>query len=389
MNCRLNNERGSAFLITLALIIMVSAVGLMSLTTSMTNVNTAFSQVRKDMSLRIAEAGLERSLSNLNADSAWRTGFANVSLGDGAYWVAVLDSSSALTSGDTVILRSTGVVREASAVLELWVVPEPYRPFKYALFAKNNIDMQDTACTDSYNSDSGTYAATRLDAYGDVGSNGQVRLTESTTIGGNVAATRSSDLSVDSSVTVFGEVISNLSPQKLDLVPASEFAWAKSQNRAPAGLSGSGYTYNAVTGVLTVNANSTVTLAAGAYRFSKVQISTNGQFLIAPGAKASVYVSGDVEIAQHGAMNPGGAPSALTLFSQGSTFQMDDYSEFRGAVIGPDMQLQLQETVQAYGAMLMGQVDMRNNACFHHDRSLMDWANWWTGRYERVAWREL
>lgn len=389
MNSKWHHERGSAILITLALIILFSGLALTSMNTAVTNVNTSFNQIRAEKSILIAQAGLERTLTQLKTTPTWRTGFVNVPLGDGAYSVAVLDSSSGLTKGDTLILRSAGVVREASKALELWVAPERDRPFQYALFTKNNIDMWDSACTDSYRSDSGTYAATQADKYGDVGSNGQVRISDFVSVGGDVAATRPSDLYLDSTVNVSGDIIKNLPTQNIDIVPPAEFTWAKANNRAPSGLSGSGYTYNAVTGKLTVGSNKTVTLSNGVYHFSKIQISDHGKFLIAPGAKVTVYVTGDVELAQYGAMNPGGAPSALALFSQGSTLQLDDYSEFRGAVIGPNMQLQLTDKVQVYGAAMMGQVSISNSGCFHYDRALMDYARGYTGRWEKIAWREL
>ncbi|KAA3634258.1 MAG: hypothetical protein DWP97_07425 [Calditrichaeota bacterium] len=170
----LQSESGAALVITLTIMALLFMVALSSVDRSDTNVDMTFNQVHEEQAFYIAEAGAKRAFIQLNESNEWRDGYYGESYGEGTYTVTVLDSISEPALLDTIIINSIGKVDGAEAVIVLEAAPRIYNPFRYALYADELVDMRNSFETDSYNSDSGTYASTLLNTSGDVGSNGIV-----------------------------------------------------------------------------------------------------------------------------------------------------------------------------------------------------------------------
>ena len=132
----LKGDSGAAALITLLLIGVLSTLAVWAVQNSMTEVDTSFNDVQYGQAFELADAGLDRALAELDADAAWRTGFANENLGNAKLSLVVLDSSSGVSSGDTIVLRSTvatNVASAASVILERWLIPATAGDSKYVM----------------------------------------------------------------------------------------------------------------------------------------------------------------------------------------------------------------------------------------------------------------
>lgn len=392
------NQRGSAILITMALILMLSAVGMMAITQSSTEVDVSFNKVRQEQSLHVAEAGLSLALAALNADTAWRTGYANQALGNGEFSVAVLDSSSGLTSGDTVIFQSTAAVPGdpgSSVTLEAWLVPTRFRPFQYAVFSAWWLRMDGDGCTDSFNSDSGSYADTQADCCGAVGSNDELRLRDNVVINGDVyfAGDAATDLDIDASVTIGGDTLTSEPPLDLPIIPQSEFDWAESVSNAPAGFSGN-YAWTAGQNKLILNNNDTMVLSSGVYYFGTVTLKANSAIKLAPGAEVTIYSTKPIEMQSYSSINAGGTASDLTIWaSSAARFRMDDYTEFRGGYYGPESDMRIRNSADIYGSVTVQRhtidVGDPDRPCFHYDRGMMNRQMGPIEEYVVYAWRQL
>lgn len=392
MKTNLTSQRGSAILISLALIVMLSMIGILSLNRANTDVDLAFNQVRKDQAFYAAEAGIQRAIAELASDVNWRKGFAQESVGEASYWVAIYDSASGYTSGDTVVVQSTGVVggsERGRSVLEAWMLPSFDTPFKYAVFGDSSVELDKNSCTDSYNSDTGDYASTRDTLGGDVASNGKINLSGGSVVGGNASTALAGGITLTGGSDVVGSMNTSMPKQTLDTLSDAEYALARVKSGAPAGLSGSGYAYDPVTCNLTAGASSTITLQGGVYFFNNLTLGKYSKFQIAPGASVVIYLTGNFQANQYSEVNASGDPGDALFYSKGASFLVAQGSEFHGAIYAPKTSFVLNQNNTFYGAVVSKNADVDQGACAHYDRSLSKIKRPSLTGYEMIAWREL
>jgi len=384
------NEHGSAMLVVLALLAMLTIVGVMAVNNTNTEVDLAFNKTHSEKAFYIAEAGAKRAFVEINNDDTWRGGYNGVSFAGGAYRVNLIDSVSQPALDDTVLIRSTGSFDEAVDIVELTTVPEYLHPFMYGLFGDAWINFDRNTCTDSWSSDSGTYAATQLDSLGGVGSNGTVSSSKDVNFGGDISVATPGGISLGGFNTVNGDTTSTADSVDLDIIPPSEFTWAALNSLALTGLSGTNWNYNPGTKALTTGSFGNVTFnSSGVYFFSSIELQQGSTLTLAPGVSVTIYVTGDIILRQSSTMNGGGAPMDLLIYSNGSTLQFDQNNIFYGAFYGPNAHIQYDQTTQAYGSLVGNTIQLDKDACFHYDRSLSKIQKGTTGDMLLVAWREL
>ncbi|MBU0984749.1 MAG: hypothetical protein KKA42_12805, partial [candidate division Zixibacteria bacterium] len=311
---KLNSQKGGALLISLLLIGMLALLGTLAVENATTDVDLSYNQSHCEEAFYIAEAGARRAVAELQNTPGWDSGYAGLSLGGGTYDVSVTDSSANPALDDTVIIVSTGTTFGGNSTIELTIVPEESRPFRYAMFADNTVDIRNGMVTDSYCSDSGGYALTNVTSGGDVGSNGIIGVKNGALVGGDVMTSLDGGLDIHSSATVTGDTSSTAPEQELEEIPAAEYAWAEATSIAGTGITGS-YSYDPATDAFI--SSGTAVLSSGVYFFSSVILKNSASLQVAPGASVTIYVTGDVEIKNSAEVNPGGAPGDLMIYSQG------------------------------------------------------------------------
>ena len=381
------NERGSAILIVLALLAILSTVAIMAVNQSNDEIDMSFNQLHEEQAFYIADAGVKKAVKQLNDDNTWRAGYVNEKFGDGVFSVVLSDSVSDPSLADTITAVSTGWRDETNTTVEATLVPEYKHPFKYAMFGKDGINLDRNTCTNSFNSDSGGYAATMLDSLGNIGSNGTVTSSQQVSFGGDIQSATPGGISLGAANTVNGDTTSTADSVDLDIIPSSEYDWAKSVSPAPAGISGAGFTYNNGSKDLSCGAGGQIILSSGTYYFNNITLEQGSQLLVAAGV--TIYVNGDVTFKQYSTANAGGNPADLLFYSRGSLLQFDQGNIFCGAFYGPDAHIQYDQTTQVYGSLVGGSIQLDKGACFHYDRNLSKIKKGTTGRYFVVAWREI
>ncbi|MEW5796187.1 MAG: hypothetical protein AB1772_07475 [Candidatus Zixiibacteriota bacterium] len=385
---RLRSNSGSALLVVLALMLLVSAVGIITIDTANTDIELSYNQLHEDQAFYVAEAGAKQALWAINDSNAWRDGYAEKSFGSGVYSVTLTDSLVDTLLFDTVIIRSTGEVQGSRTTIELTTVPVYRYPFRYAMFADAGIVLDRETCTDSYDSDSGTYAATVMDSLGDIGSNGTITSAQLVEFGGNVSVATPGGITLGAGNTVHGDTTSTADSVALDPVPSTEMDWARSNSIAQSGLSGVGYTYNNGTKTLTTGQSGTITMQSGVYYFSSITLGKNSSITLAPGANVRIYVAGNILFNQGSVFNATGTPSDALIFSTGTSLTFNQDNVFNGAFYGPDAHIQYDQTTQVFGALVGNTIKLDRFACFHYDRSLAKVTYGTTGEMIAVAWGE-
>ncbi|MCH7691076.1 MAG: hypothetical protein IIA17_08535 [candidate division Zixibacteria bacterium] len=384
----LTNQKGTAILIVLSLIAMLVAVGIMSVDRSTTDIELSFNQLHEEQSFYGAEAGIARAMVEINRNFSWRGPIVGEQLGGSKYTVIVLDSTWDSTLADTVIIRSTANREGAAVNLEVWIAPYYFQPFVYAAYGADSIIMRNTSCTDSYNSDSGSYDSTVLLEGGDIGTNGYIIMSNSGDVFGDASTAAGGSIILDGSAVIHGDTSTSEDPMDFTLVDASDYSWAQANSLAPSGFTGS-YFYDPTTDALTLNNYDTLVLSDGVYYFSSLTLGQEASLQIAPGANVEIYMTGDLRIGQFSSVNHGGSAADLTVYSQGSTLELRNHTEFVGAFWGVTTNIFVENNTDVYGSIIGASVSIENSACVHFDRSLLKLITTEIERMDIVAWRQM
>ena len=385
MKNTVHSERGSALLVVLCLMGMLTLAGLFAIRTSNTDMDLAFNKVNSEQAFYIAEAGAKRGVAELIKDDTWNAGFTDVQFGSGTFTVVVADSTTDPALYDTVIVTSTGGSRSALVTVEITVVPEYLYPFRHALFADDKVDIRNSMRTDSYNSDSGSYWSTQTNEDGDVGSNGIVEIKNGAIIGGDAFTSLTGGLTVNTGATVYGTTADDAPPETLAEIPTEEYDWALANSQISTGITGS-YTYDSST--YAFSTNSSVELKGGVYYFSSFTLLNSAALTVAPGEEVTIYVTGDIEIKNSGDVNPDGDPSALTFYSQGDLI-LKNSGTIHALFYAPDGTADLRNSSDFFGSIVADDIVAHSSAEFHYDRELEKIKKGKTGNLDLVAWKEL
>lgn len=388
MKSMLKSQRGSALLVTLVLMGLLSVVGYMAIDNSNTDIAISFNDSHQQSAFYVAEAGAKSAFVAINGDNSWRKGYADAQFGDGLFTVSLDDSTTDATLIDTVVIQAHGAVHSSVADVEIWTVPEYLYPYRYGLFAGSNIAFDQNACTDSWASDSGTYALTSTKDEGDIGTNGNITVGTGVVVGGDASTAEGGSITISGSGDVLGDTSTTKDSVILDAVPDAEYVWAKSVSKATTGISGSGYTYNNGTKALSGGANSNIVLQSGVYYFSSISVGQGSKISIAPGANVQIYVENDIFLAKNSQVNNLGVPSDFQLFSRLGTLDFNQGNIFYGTFYGPNGHVQFDQTTQVYGSVVSKTIKLDQSACFHYDRALGRTRHGTTGAMLAVAWRE-
>jgi len=378
----LKNERGSAMLTALGIMMMLALLGTAVVQTARTDMDIAENYQDDLKSFYSAEAGIEHAFATIRDSINWRGGFDEHDFAGGWYTVTMVDSSSGDPLVDTIIVTSTGF--NDGAMTTVQVKFAHLSAFQWAAFADEYMRLCGTAYTDSFDSDSGTYAATVLLEGGNIGSNGHVDICGTADINGDASTSTPGEMDVTGSGFVNGDTTTTAPVVILDPVPQSEIDFAEANSMAPAGMTGA-FTYNAGTKTLRVNPGQTLTLASGVYYFTDIRI--NGIVELAPGASVQIYLVGDADIQAQAEINVAGAPADFQIFSVGDDFTIAGGAEMWTVLYAPDTEISLIGSSELYGAYLGNIANNNGGANFHYDRSLGDLQ---LGNvFAKVSWREL
>jgi hypothetical protein len=184
--------------------------------------------------------------------------------------------------------------------------------FKYAVYTEGWLYLTSGGVFDSYDSDVGPYSST-VDTTANIWANGDLNVTK-TTVKGSASVVGTVTFGQNGVVT--GGTTSGVTPiTPMDILPCPAGAFTPTA-KVPAG---SGINYNAVTGVLTVTGNVTLTLADTSYFFSSIVLN-NGAKLAFPGSpRANVTLRDSLNVASGVVINSSNNAANLAFASCGTS----------------------------------------------------------------------
>ncbi|MDF1545954.1 MAG: hypothetical protein P1R58_12745 [bacterium] len=385
MFTRIQNEQGAALLITLAIMSLITFVVIMSLDRSTTDVELTYNQLHVEQSFYVADAGTKYTLAKLIEDPYWRGGFTDKSFGEGNFTVSITDSTGDPALYDTLIIMSVGTIEDATSAIELTTIPIPFKPFKYAMFADSDIDIKAMMETDSYNSDSGSYAATKDTLFGDIGSNGLIGVDMAASIGGDIVTSEAGGITVSPGATVYGVLDDDAPDRELVPIPQAEFDWAEANHSNMVGISGS-YSYHPVTHAF--NSSGTFTLSSGVYFFSSFNMMAASKLKVVPGDSVTIYITGNMELKNSSSINVGGKPANCVINSKGNMI-LKNSGDVYAAFYNPAGTVDLRNTGEFFGSIMADRVIAHNSSLFHFDRSLAKIERDEIEGFEKISWREV
>jgi len=378
----LYSEKGSAMIITLVVLLMLGVIGAAAVQNSNTEMDIAENYQTDIKSFYVAEAGVELAYTVIRDSADWRTGFTDYPFSGGSFTVSLVDSLTEPALDDTILVYSTGT--QSGAMTRIEVKLAPHQPFGWGAHGDDYLKICGGSYTDSYNSDSGSYALTRLLAGGNVGSNGNVVICGTADIYGGAATSEPGALEIKGGALVTGDTTSMAPEIFYPPVPQSEFDYARLNNSAPASMAGD-FDYYPATGRLRIKPHNTVTLSSGIYYFSEIDMS--GDIELAPGAEVKIYIDGDITMAAHTAINSGGSPADLLILGTDGYFNLSAHTEIVASVYAPEVNWKLTGHAELYGSFIANEVMDVGGSSFHYDRALKQLKM--PGQYVKVSWREL
>ncbi|MGH8015207.1 MAG: pilus assembly PilX N-terminal domain-containing protein [Candidatus Zixiibacteriota bacterium] len=383
----LNSEKGSALIIALSLIAMLSGIAIMSLDRANTDLEMSYNQLHEEQAFYVAEAGMERAVAQLGVDPDWRTGYLSQPLGEGYYTVAVIDSVANPALADTIVLRATADVGGTCSNIECFLLPDDNKPYRRAAFGEKRLQLSGSNNIDSYNSDSGTYSATVAALFADIGSNELIVISSNADIGGNVTSATPGTISITGSPNIAGDTSSLGTMQPMNLVNDDDYTWAEDNNSRFTGMSGD-YSFSPGPLDLFIDDANIATLQPGTYYFTSVYVDQDARIDIGSGGAVRIFIDGNIKVQNRGKINDAGKPTKVNVFSKGSSIDFDSDSEFRGTLYIPNSDFLHDSDARLYGAIIARRIEMTNNAVIHFDRALLDLAAGTSGSgYEIIAWR--
>ncbi len=382
----IKTENGSTLLVILALMAIITIASLTAVNQATTDVDMTFNQLHKDQAFYIAEAGLKQALAKLSENPYWDSGFVDIDYDGGTFNVVYIDSFSDPGLFDTVIIRSIATMQDSRSGVETYLVPLEFNPFKYAMYGDELVDIRNSMTTDSYNSDSGSYAESVLSENGSVGSNGDVIVKNGATVSGDAITSLEDGLNINAGAVILGDTTSVAPVHDLEIVPQSEYDWAEATSISSTGISGT-YDYNPVTKTFEAD-DGDVVLESGVYFFSSIILSKDAAISLAPDAEVTIYITGDIEIKNSGDINADGTPSDLVFNSQGDIV-LKNSGTISAVFYCPEGSADLRNSSDFYGSIIANDIVAHNSAGFHYDRELDSYRRASQIYKEQIAWREV
>lgn len=385
------SEAGFALIVVLGILLLVTGLALVAFNTSDTDRQIASNNLGGARAYYAAEAGIIRSNAML-ADSLWRDGFSNVSIGNATYSVQVVDSNTPNYHAlkDSLLLRSTGSAPGSQSRIDVLLAKyHAGRMFKWAAFGDTSVHIAGNAEIDAFNSDSGAYVPGGMG--GNVGSNGYIYINGSNAIiDGNVGTPDT--VIKNAGAIVNGTIDNNAAQTTLDPISQDELNYAWSHNSAPAGLTlTGGATYDSVSKALSASGGATaVTInVSGIYCFSSITFTSSSQLILAPGVKAVIYMSGNLNAAGGTIVNTTAKAENLQIYSTGSLISVTGNASLYAAVYAPNASIIINGNGGATGSFVGKSVLNAGNGAVHYDRALRKIKRPYNPSYVQVAWHVL
>lgn len=393
-------EAGIALVITLLVMTILLVMGTAFLSISSTETLIAINERNRVQALHLAEAGVERSIAELNVSSAYGGTTGPQSLGFGTYETTVTNGGPVPGVLDPKQIVSNGYVPNNlvpnRAMAQVEVDVQRGSPFQQALFGTSKIELDGTE-VDSYDSSQGPYNPATATAKGHIHSNDSVILWSDNIVNGNAQAVNNITDNGPGTNVITGSSTSGVPSISVVTNITYPPPTADTTGISPPGA------YNTVSKNLVVDPGVTVTLDPGTYSFNEVMLGSGAK--IAVNGPVEIYMTGQFYAEGGNVINTSNIPANLVIFSSyngtdGSgtdALFMDagaaGAGQFYGAIYALNGEAEFQNAApgwQIYGAIVAKHIDLEGGARFHYDVTLANMRSP-AGKFRQTAgtWREV
>ncbi len=373
-------ERGVALVVTLLVISLLSVVGVMFLTLSLTENTIAHNEVNATKAFNLAEAAVALAKQTLKNSADWDTELAAAqpfpcpilvpaSLGGCSYRIENDAADAGGPTDDTndiVVIKATGQLQSATRVIEVVVTQTTTSSlFPNAVFGVLEVNISGDAELDSFDSRVGPYDPANPGSAADAGTNGDIYLSGPSQVNGD--ATAGGTVDIIGAATVTGTVTSG-APHTVSLPPVTPCGPPWSDGT---GLSGN-YDYNPFAGKLEVQGNDNVTVANGTYCFSSIDM--KGYSSLTPNGPVEIYLTYQADFSGESVVNT--TANAANLAIKSSYVGEGDGINFSGdtqaymTVYCPDCKIDLSDNSNIFGAIVGVVVVVHGSTAIHYDEAL-------------------
>jgi len=261
--------------------------------------------------------------------------------------------------------------------------------FAYAVFATGTacptINFSSSGFTDSYDSSQGTYAATVQTTGGDVGTNGNLTMSGSSTINGNaylvnVVTSGSCPVKTFSNGSSHGVTGNGGSPTAMGA--AKTFTNPVYTNPSPALTSAANYSSDVSLAPgnyanVTVSGGNTLTLSPGTYNFNSLKLSGGSILTISPAGTVVIEIAGAgapakaLDFSGGSISNGSGTPANVQIVYTGSQdIVLSGGSNSSAVVYAPNSDITMSGGSPWYGSIVGRSFINSGGSAVHYDRSL-------------------
>jgi hypothetical protein len=324
-----------------------------------------------------AEAGLRKTLGSLpSASMAALNSGDSLDLGwqmmpnKEAYRAVIHRVDNGGTNQYTVVVqgRRTGINGGQSTIVAQ--VANGAIHFNFSVYAQGKLTMSGGGLSDSYDSDAGAYNAVTANSNGDLAGDSIIQLSGTTIVKGDVIAAG----------TVSGGIVSGSVTQHATPFPANAVLSCPATGYTPAASIPltAGVSYNAVTGVLNVAGNNTLTLPVPPTQYYFSQMTTSGGSKITfnnpTNQHVDIWISDSLNVSGGGLLNPSGKATALGIWACGSTktsaWTLSGGSGAYFSVYAPNHDLTVSGSGDLWGSIAAKTVNFSGGSKVHYDEAL-------------------
>lgn len=372
----MKNRSGFVLPLVIFAITVMSVVVITALSTATDERRASRASREATLAMYAAEAGLRQtygawpsaSVQNLNPGDSLDLGWKNLPNAAAYRSVIYRVDKGGLQEYNVVVQgrRTDPTAGVMTIIGAVGAVPT----FKYAIRSELATYLTNGGTLDAYDSDKGAYIATSIDSAANVRASGDLNI-DHTTLKGEAIVSGASNAGLGTVVT--GGITTGVPaapPQDIPSCPAGGYTPAAKVPTGP------GISYNAVSGVLSVNGPANVNLADTTYFFRVIVLTNNGKITFAGASRATIILADSLNAGAGSIVNNSHLPANLALSSCGASATPAWWSLASGASAGyytvyaPNHIVYEVGNGDFYGAIVAQIYYSSGGGKFHYDQAL-------------------
>lgn len=407
LRCPRDPERGSFLLAVIVLAVILGGLSLAFLQEGIAERTAIAHHESSLLALEVAEAGLikaELEIQALTDPDADGIGTIADLYGSGSYEIQATQDP---VQPDRWILQAEGWSGVTGRRIEVGLRRRENSYFVEGLFARDDMLLNGSIATDSYDSRKGDYASQAVNwdaggpyagAKGHVGSNqGILVLGTKAHVRGNAIPGPLRTVETSGDPVITGDQLARERPIPISDPPLAEFE-AALQNNDNQQLIPLKTVYNQKTLQLRPKGQERVELSGGTYFFTDIDLSGGAQIVIT--GPCRIYVTGELDLTGGGVVNETGRPADCLIYAHpyplpsghnpaNADVRLTGNAQAAMAVYAPERDVIVSGTSDIFGAVLGRTISVPGDARFHYDEALMEMKTDAIVYMERLYWREV